>query len=184
MTTNPLQQQSAINASKAQAVNGFSKFHAEISKHVFNAEKYGIAISKKLQAILKVGIAEHQEFSTDLIAFVKEAMILVTVASIAVGQKGVNPKDDTAVLLQLEDLVVIANKFIPLLEKLYAAEEGVTPVSTPVEVVANVEEIENVNAETETQTEGTEQTIVAESTTAPFTTTEPAGVKKWTPGNN
>lgn len=134
MTINPVQLQSEANAPAAQSSNGFSKFYGQISKHVFDPVKYGAAISKKLQVVVKAGAMEQGEFSADMREFVQEALVLVTLSSVAVGHKGLNPKDDLLVLEQLECMVITAGKFIPLIEKLYNAEEGVQPppVTAPI----------------------------------------------------
>lgn len=138
MTINPVQLQSEANAPAAQSSNGFSKFYGQISKHVFDPVKYGAAISKKLQVVVKAGAMEQGEFSADMREFVQEALVLVTLSSVAVGHKGLNPKDDLLVLEQLECMVITAGKFIPLIEKLYNAEEGVQPPPITPPIVSSV----------------------------------------------
>jgi hypothetical protein len=185
VTVNPIQQMSEAQASKSQPVNGFSKFHNEISNKVFDPVKYGAAVSKKLQAILNEGALEHAEFSTDLREFIQESMVLVALAGIAVGHKAISPKDDVAVLLQLESLVITAAKFIPLIEKCYAAAEGVHPPTpeVPIEVKDNVTAIE----EDSTSTEETEDSIgrteadATATTGIPETTSNTGSTKQFNP---
>lgn len=124
--SNPMQQQSELNAVSTPAkVNGYDNFNKVIGKNIFNPVKYGAAISRKLEAVIEEGALEEPEFKTAALKFVGLALTLVGASSVAISAKGMNPGKDVLVLTTLEEVVVSATEFIPLIEKLYSAYEGV-----------------------------------------------------------
>lgn len=140
--TNPLQQASEHSAATAtlkgtslKPDSPYAKFHAEVGRQIFDATKYGVAISKKLQAVTEEGALENPEFKLLLHKFATTAIILAATAGTAVTARGLSPGKDLQVIATIEDLVAVATAFIPLVERLYNAYEGkVTPVSTLEEV--------------------------------------------------
>lgn len=165
---NPIQQQSekqantSLQSGQAQV---YTTFNNKVGKVIFDPNKYGAAIGRKLEAVLSEGALEQPEFMSALRKFAGGALTLVAMSAIAIREKGLNPGKDIAVLLALEGIVTEATDFIPLIEKLYAAYEGTT-----VAEASAVGEPEKTEDENEPEPETPNSNLVPQ-TAAPATAT-------------